>query len=424
MARLSAESRLWSDGVFGSGFKPTLSLEERVAGLSRFWAEVKFAFPYFNRRPEIDWDALYLEYLPKVIQARSTFEYYQMLQRLCALLRDGHTNVYFPKELMETEFVKPPLRTGLIGGKVLILEIPSAALRSQGLKVGDEIVAVDGAPVRAYARDGITPFQSSSTPQDLDVRTYTYSLLRGPARQPVQLTLEAANGTQELVVARTGYTDIEQSPRLEARVLPGNIGYLAVNDFNDSTIMDLFDAAWATISNTRALIIDVRRNGGGSSLYGWRILGCLTEKPFRISRMRARQYNPFFRAQGFQTQWYTLPNEDWKPDGKRLYKSPVAPLSSAATFSAAEDFLVAFRAMSRGIIVGERSGGSTGQPLFFALPGGGSARVCTKWDSYPDGSEFVGSGVTPDREVRPTIEGLRSGRDEILEAATRELVPK
>src|SRR6266700_4147833 len=135
--------------VFGSGFKPTLSLEERVAGLSRFWAEVKFAFPYFNRRPEIDWDALYLEYLPKVIQARSTFEYYQMLQRLCALLRDGHTNVYFPKELMETEFVKPPLRTGLIGGKVLILEIPSAALRSQGLKVGDEIVAVDGAPVRA-----------------------------------------------------------------------------------------------------------------------------------------------------------------------------------------------------------------------------------------------------------------------------------
>jgi len=140
--------------------------------------------------------------------------------------------------------------------------------------------------------------------------------------------------------------------------------------------------------------------------------------------MRARQYNPFFRAQGFQTQWYTLPNEDWKPDGKRLYKSPVALLSSAATFSAAEDFLVAFRAMSRGIIVGERSGGSTGQPLFFALPGGGSARVCTKWDSYPDGSEFVGSGVTPDREVRPTIEGLRSGRDEILEAATRELVPK
>ena len=65
------------------------------------------------------------------------------------------------------------------------------------------------------------------------------------------------------------------------------------------------------------------------------------------------------------------------PDGKRLYKNPVALLSSAATFSAAEDFLVAFRVMSRGIIVGERSGGSTGQPLFFALPGGGSARVCT-----------------------------------------------
>lgn len=56
-------------------------------------------------------------------------------------------------------------------------------------------------------------------------------------------------------------------------------------------------------------------------------------------------------------------------------------LTSARTYSAAEDFVVAFDAMKRGTIVGEPTGGSTGQPLLFVLPGGGTGRVCTKRDS-------------------------------------------
>ncbi len=83
------------------------------------------------------------------------------------------------------------------------------------------------------------------------------------------------------------------------------------------------------------------------------------------------------------------------------------------TFSAAEDFAVAFRAMKRGLIMGEATGGSTGQPLFFPLPGGGRGRVRTKHDSYPDGQEFIGVGVLPDIVVHSTIRGIREGRDEV-----------
>ena len=43
-----------------------------------------------------------------------------------------------------------------------------------------------------------------------------------------------------------------------------------------------------------------------------------------------------------------------------------------------------------------------GQPYMFDMPGGGSARICTKRDTYPDGREFVG-GVKPDIEVRSTL---------------------
>jgi hypothetical protein len=55
------------------------------------------------------------------------------------------------------------------------------------------------------------------------------------------------------------------------------------------------------------------------------------------------------------------------------------------------------------------------------LPGGGNARICSKRDTYPDGREFVGIGIQPDKVVRPTLADLRAGRDTVLEAALKEL---
>ena len=113
-----------------------------------------------------------------------------------------------------------------------------------------------------------------------------------------------------------------------------------------------------------------------------------------------------------------------QPDPQRQYRKPVLVLTSAATFSAAEDFAVAFDSMQRGTMVGEPTGGSTGQPLFIKLPGGGTARICTKQDAYPDGRAFVGVGVQPQHIVKPTVDGLRAGRDEVLEAALATLQAK
>ncbi len=58
------------------------------------------------------------------------------------------------------------------------------------------------------------------------------------------------------------------------------------------------------------------------------------------------------------------------------------------------------------------------------LPGGGSARISTKRDFYPDGREFIGRGVQPDIEVKPTVEAFLNDRDEALERALAELKKK
>jgi C-terminal processing protease CtpA/Prc len=169
------------------------------------------------------------------------------------------------------------------------------------------------------------------------------------------------------------------------------------------------------------MIIDVRANGGGSSGVGWRILSMLTDKPFPTGRYRYRLYVPTFRAWGTDQEWLQEVGDSYKPHGRKLYTGPVVALSGPRTFSAAEDFLIAFQSMKRGRIMGQASGGSTGQPLLFALPGGGMGRVCTKQDMYPDGRIWVGVGIQPDVEVKPTAADLKAGRDTVLQAALQEL---
>jgi len=418
------ETGLWTSHSLKTPYRENISDDEKIAGLSELWSEVKYNFANFDLVPELDWDNLYLSYLPKVRQTKSTLEYYRLLVELCALLKDGHTNVYPPEALANELDARPPLRTALIERSVFVTEVWSDSLRRAGLHPGLEVVAIDGVPVHQYAERYIAPYESSSSKQDLEVRVYTYSLLSGSINQDVELTVRDLQGnTFKRKVRRGGYTDVVRTPQpsFAFRVLEGNVGYVALNSFEDANVTKMFSAAFGEIQKTDALILDLRLNGGGNDYIGFEILGYLTDKKIKTSRWRTRQYLPAFRAWGRGETWYSQEEEPRKPNGARHYSKPVVILTSGRTFSAAEDFCVAFDYMKRGTIIGEPTGGSTGQPLLFALPGGGSARVCTKRDLYPDGKEFIGIGVQPQIIVHPTIADFRASRDTTLEAALRKL---
>jgi C-terminal processing protease CtpA/Prc len=107
-------------------------------------------------------------------------------------------------------------------------------------------------------------------------------------------------------------------------------------------------------------------------------------------------------------------------EGRRLIV-PTVVLQENATFSAAEDFLVAIEKVPQITTIGRPTGGSTGQPLVIELPGGGFVNICTKRDTYPDGRDFVGIGIAPDIFVEQTIEDVRQGRDPALDRAVELL---
>jgi C-terminal processing protease CtpA/Prc len=100
---------------------------------------------------------------------------------------------------------------------------------------------------------------------------------------------------------------------------------------------------------------------------------------------------------------------------------PTYVLIGRHTASAAEDFLIYADKLQHFTTVGEKTYGSTGQPIFFDLPGGGSFRICTKRDTYPDGTEFVGYGITPQIVINRMPEHLRSEKDIVLYSSIEKL---
>lgn len=420
LARGRIAERIWKGPAADVPYKERLSVEERIAGLTQFWSEARAHFVYFDHVPELDWNQVYLDYLPKVMAAETTRDYYSVLMRLAPLLRDGHTNIYPPEDLVDRFYAHPPIVTELVEDRVLVRHVDSASLASR-VRVGDEIVAVDGMPVRRYAEERVAPFVSSSTPQDRNVRMYRYQLLGGDARVPVTLTLrDARSATREVTLARDGYGDLRGRSAFEFRMLPGDVAYFALDHFVDDAGVKAFAAALPRILDAKALVIDVRNNDGGSTNFGWEILSYLSTTPISHTPQYVRTNEPHARAQGEAVSW--LPADRFGGAGftrahPRIFAGKVAVLTGARTFSAAEDFVLAFNAIGRGVTVGASTSGSTGQPLFMQLPGGGSARICVKRDLTPDGRDFVGKGIAPQVSVDETVESVRAGRDPVLERA-------
>ena len=77
-----------------------LSNQEKILGLSKFWSEAKYNFAFFDKT-KINWDSTYNVFIPKVLATKNTWEYYRVLQQFCALLKDGHTNVFVSPKLFK-----------------------------------------------------------------------------------------------------------------------------------------------------------------------------------------------------------------------------------------------------------------------------------------------------------------------------------
>lgn len=375
--------------------------ELALLGLSRLWSGVRRNFA-FMERVKLDWDSLYVANMAPMADAADSSDYErvgELLQLMAARLGDGHTFVYgYDRNKCYT-----PLSTVILAGRVYANEVLSPVLEEQGIRRGMELVSVNGIPVVEYGYTHIMPSISSSTPQWSEHAVFNgYNLLATKKGETIHMTFR--NGKTNI---ETEYTPDGKfwpsSPRaIEFSLLKDRVGLLRINNFMDADFCQQFDNIYPSILKTRALIIDLRGNEGGNSGNGDYILRHLASDTIKTGQWTSPAYIPAFASWGMdqpvhQGAGNTLPPYTDRP----VYDRPAAILVDGGTFSAAEDFTAAFRGMKRGKIVGTPTAGSTGNGVRIVLiPGLAYANICSKHDVAPDGTEFVGTGIKPDIEIR------------------------
>jgi C-terminal processing protease CtpA/Prc len=118
-----------------------------------------------------------------------------------------------------------------------------------------------------------------------------------------------------------------------------------------------------------------------------------------------------------QVVW-TPPVMAGRPGGNAgHYRGRVAILVDERTQSHAEFSVMALRTAPENRVIGSQTAGADGNVTTLMLPGGVRTVFTGLGVYYPDGRATQRIGIVPDIEIRPTLAGLRAGRDEVLERA-------
>jgi len=433
----------------------TLTKAEKVYGLSKFWQEVNYNFVYLYKIDREQWENDYKNLIAEVQETENDYEYYRLLQKFCATLNDGHTNIYFPQEIQKEIYTSyfGDYRFFLtnIDGKAIVTRVNLS--KKEEIPIGSEIVKVNRLNTSDYIEKFVKPYISSSTKYILEDMS-VWKLFSAPKGTKFKVELKLPDGkikplelTHSETLEKELYPEFEERELLDFKWLKNKTAYVSLNSFSDPKIDTLFLEILPELYKAKKLIIDLRYNGGGSTGIGFKILQYLVEGNLLYgSKQVSRLHIPAFKAWGNWTEEKDTINDAWakqaflshednyyhqfeyEPDSITIKDDriiiPTAILIGHQTASAAEDFLIYTENQNHMIKIGEPTFGSTGQPLMFELPGGGNARVCTKKDTYPDGKEFVGYGVQPDIKIKKSLNDYLGDIDPVLEKAIEYLNEK
>jgi C-terminal processing protease CtpA/Prc len=424
----------------------TISVERKIAGLSLVWQEVNYSFAYFGRLADLDWDSEFETAIGRVLATSSDRDYIREVQRFVALLGEAHTNVEPGRTYRSTHGGHPALELEEIERQAVVVN--TSGELADAIPVGSVILAVDGTDVAEYLRAEVFPFMSASTEHYLwrqsirGDRWRAVGLLVGDVGSEVVLEIETPQEVHRTVTVerlpvgaeidwvRPGRRSV---PPLEFEQLDDHILYFALNTFNTPDVVTAFEEHLDDLETAKAVILDIRGNGGGNSGHGWNIGRYFSDVPLEVSHWRTREHRAAYKAWGRFSDdperkayyemdaWYSPDRFSTIDTPDRTFTVPVAILIGPSTYSAAEDFLAFMRAVPAVFFVGETSAGSTGQPLAFQIPGGAWVGITSKHDTMPDGTEFVGVGFAPDISAEQTVDGYRAGKDPGLARALEEL---
>lgn len=194
-----------------------------------------------------------------------------------------------------------------------------------------------------------------------------------------------------------------------AKIQNNQIGYVYYSDFSDRFSDENITHIMTYFKDCKALIIDVRNNGGGYIDLSEQLASYFFTQKTITGYMQHKTGNG-------HTQ-FSKPETISTPKHETIqWERPVAVLSNRMSYSATNSFISRMKIAPNAIIVGDKSGGGGGLPMSSELPNGWMVRFSSSpmYDATMQHTEW---GIDPDVKVDMKATDSANGYDTIIETA-------
>lgn len=382
----------------------------QLLALFRFWNIVEYWAPYRDQIGE-DWDGVLRESIVKVGLAKERATYQLELMAVIARINDTHANLWSSLSLRPPVGVcSLPIITRFIEGRALVTDYANNEIgKESGLQVGDIIEAIDGNSVDNLVRIW-RPYYAAS-----NEATRLRDIARGLSVGNCGLTkvkFQRKSGSKEILVNRVSNTILRSRTTHDRagatfQLLFDDIAYIKLSSIRQADI----DGYLKMAAGTKGMIIDIRNYP--SDFVPFALGKHFVDKPTEFVRFTVGDLsNPG------SFHWGPLLKIDPHP---QQYEGKVMILLDETSQSQAEYTAMALRTGVRAKVIGSTTAGADGNVSLIPLPGGLTSKISGIGVFYPDKRPTQRIGIVPDIEVIPTIHGIRTGLDEVLETAIVEI---
>lgn len=347
----------------------------------------------------------------KIKHATSNSQVFTIIAQTLMQLNDSHTFFLPPPRGFKVEY---GWHMQIIGEKAHVVAVkPGSDAEAKGLKPGDILHSIDGfKPTRenmwilSYLFRTLSPRSAqrlivqsgSGAPRELEIASKV---------QQGQKLLDLTNGVQlqhylvELQarehLARHRFTEVGEELL---------IWKMPQFDFSQKEL----EGVMGRVKKHKALILDLRGNGGGSVDTCRHMVGYFLGEEIKIAELKGRKETKAMMSK--------------KVGG---YDGKLVVLVDSDSASAAEIFARVMQLEKRAVVIGDRTSGSVMQSRHYPRAMGTGTMVfygtsITEADVImSDGKSLEHAGVIPDEMLVPTGEDLAAGRDPIITRAAAVL---
>src|SRR6188508_2882047 len=376
-------------------------VDVRLADVVVAWNVLRHFYPYWTETA-VDWDSRLQPQLALAATAVDRTAHRDALRQLIADARDGHGNVVDSAATNRRALL--PLQLSVIEGRVVV----TGSMVPEQVPVGSIVKALGGKPAADRLDEGMR--LNSGTPQWRQTRALRDMV--GCTRDvgiTVSLQLPAEPAREVVVPCNATQLAPEPRPNAVAEAGPG-IWYV---DLTRVSVAQLTPTL-PSLALARGIVFDMR---GYPTDAGMFILRHLIETPESDRWMHVpRIVGPFGQVESWQSVGWNLQPATPQLPARRVF------LTDGRAISYAESVMGYVKDRKLATIIGGPTAGANGNIVTFATPGGFAITFTGMRVTGHDGrAQHHMVGIAPDIRLDPTLAGVRTGRDELLERALAQL---